>query len=198
MSNKSFFYFHSYSSNNNKKEREGEEKRDNAGRCGDHFIMIILIFSSSSSFSFFPCFLFLLFFSQNNNMAVCLSSSFIPLCFLSIIIGKEDIIAIKKVMLITHILFSLFFVSYFILLLMLLLHEINKYKQLVHPRRDWELVKDDIMLQCLRLKFDQNLHCKNVLLSTHDAILVEHTLRDGYIYIGVKVMVVAIINLANY
>jgi N-glycosidase YbiA len=42
------------------------------------------------------------------------------------------------------------------------------------------LVKDKIMLQCLRLKFAQNIQCRNVLLSTQDAILVEHTHRDRY------------------
>lgn len=47
-------------------------------------------------------------------------------------------------------------------------------------REDWEQVKDDIMRQIVRAKFTQNKHLKNTLLSTGDAILVEHTVNDRY------------------
>jgi len=47
-------------------------------------------------------------------------------------------------------------------------------------RKDWENVKDGIMLKALRAKFTQNEILKNLLLSTGDAILVEHTKNDSY------------------
>ena len=47
-------------------------------------------------------------------------------------------------------------------------------------RRDWEKVKDEIMLEALRVKFTQREELKKTLLSTDDAILVEHTANDNY------------------
>jgi ribA/ribD-fused uncharacterized protein len=47
-------------------------------------------------------------------------------------------------------------------------------------REDWENVKDDIMLKALRAKFTQHTVLKNLLLSTGDSILVEHTKNDKY------------------
>ena len=47
-------------------------------------------------------------------------------------------------------------------------------------RSDWEKVKDDIMLNCLRWKFTQNEDLRNELLSTGDAKLIEHTRNDKY------------------
>jgi ribA/ribD-fused uncharacterized protein len=47
-------------------------------------------------------------------------------------------------------------------------------------RRDWESVKDQVMLEAVRAKFTQHEDLKAVLLGTGDALLVEHTARDSY------------------
>ncbi len=47
-------------------------------------------------------------------------------------------------------------------------------------RRDWEAVKETVMLAALRAKFAQHEELKAVLLATGDAKLVEHTANDSY------------------
>jgi len=47
-------------------------------------------------------------------------------------------------------------------------------------RKDWEGVKDGIMLDALRAKFDQHADLKRVLLETGDRTLVERTANDRY------------------
>ena len=47
-------------------------------------------------------------------------------------------------------------------------------------RADWEEVKDDIMREAVLAKFTQHKDIAEILLSTKDAILVEHTKNDGY------------------
>ena len=47
-------------------------------------------------------------------------------------------------------------------------------------RRDWESVKDQIMLEAVRAKFTQHDDLKATLLGTGDAKLVEHTANDSY------------------
>lgn len=47
-------------------------------------------------------------------------------------------------------------------------------------RPDWEEVKDEVMLQALRMKFIQNPEIAKELLATGDAILIEHTRNDAY------------------
>lgn len=47
-------------------------------------------------------------------------------------------------------------------------------------RPDWEKVKDDIMREAVIAKFTQRKDLKEILLSTGDAILVEHTENDSY------------------
>ena len=47
-------------------------------------------------------------------------------------------------------------------------------------RNDWELVKDDVMRLAVFEKFRQNEVIRNILLSTKDAILIEHTYNDRY------------------
>jgi ribA/ribD-fused uncharacterized protein len=47
-------------------------------------------------------------------------------------------------------------------------------------RRDWEAIKDDIMREALRAKFEQHAELKSLLLSTCDAELIEHTAKDRY------------------
>jgi hypothetical protein len=47
-------------------------------------------------------------------------------------------------------------------------------------RRDWESVKERVMLDALRAKFTQHEELKAVLLGTGDAKLVEHTANDSY------------------
>lgn len=47
-------------------------------------------------------------------------------------------------------------------------------------RKDWESVKDNIMREAVYAKFTQNEECKQILLSTGDAKLIEHTVNDSY------------------
>ncbi|MFO0927052.1 MAG: NADAR family protein [Gemmataceae bacterium] len=47
-------------------------------------------------------------------------------------------------------------------------------------RRDWEAVKDEIMLEAVRAKFTQHADLQQILLGTGDATLVEHTANDSY------------------
>jgi ribA/ribD-fused uncharacterized protein len=47
-------------------------------------------------------------------------------------------------------------------------------------RRDWESVKERVMLDALRAKFTQHEDLKAILLGTGDAKLVEHTTNDSY------------------
>jgi ribA/ribD-fused uncharacterized protein len=47
-------------------------------------------------------------------------------------------------------------------------------------RRDWEAVKEQVMLDALRAKFTQHEELRAVLLGTGDAVLVEHTANDSY------------------
>jgi ribA/ribD-fused uncharacterized protein len=47
-------------------------------------------------------------------------------------------------------------------------------------RKDWDVVKDDIMRDAVMAKFTQNKELKALLLSTGDATLVEHTANDSY------------------
>ena len=47
-------------------------------------------------------------------------------------------------------------------------------------RRDWESVKDAVMLDAVRAKFTQHEDLKAILLGTGDAKLVEHTEKDRY------------------
>ena len=47
-------------------------------------------------------------------------------------------------------------------------------------RGDWDSVKDDIMREVVRAKFEQYAELKAVLLGTGDAIIVEHTENDSY------------------
>lgn len=47
-------------------------------------------------------------------------------------------------------------------------------------RRDWEGVKERVMLEALRAKFTQHDDLNALLLGTGDAVLVEHTANDSY------------------
>ena len=47
-------------------------------------------------------------------------------------------------------------------------------------RRDWESVKDQIMLEAVRAKFTQHEDLRAILLGTGTAKLVEHTENDSY------------------
>lgn len=47
-------------------------------------------------------------------------------------------------------------------------------------RKDWEQVKDEIMLEAVYTKFKQHKDIRKLLLETGNAILVEHTDRDSY------------------
>lgn len=47
-------------------------------------------------------------------------------------------------------------------------------------RPDWEEIKDEVMLQVLRMKFSQNPKIAKELMATGDAILIEHTRNDAY------------------
>lgn len=47
-------------------------------------------------------------------------------------------------------------------------------------RRDWDSVKERVMLDALRAKFTQHDDLNALLLGTGDAVLVEHTANDSY------------------
>lgn len=47
-------------------------------------------------------------------------------------------------------------------------------------RKDWEIVKDDIMRKALYAKFTQHIDLQTKLLTTGDAIITEHTKNDFY------------------
>lgn len=47
-------------------------------------------------------------------------------------------------------------------------------------RPDWEAVKDDVMRAAVRAKFTQHPKLTDLLLSTGDAEIVEHTKNDSY------------------
>ena len=47
-------------------------------------------------------------------------------------------------------------------------------------RRDWESVKERVMLDALRAKFTQHVDLRALLLGTGGARLVEHTANDAY------------------
>ena len=47
-------------------------------------------------------------------------------------------------------------------------------------RADWEAVKDDIMRKAVRAKFTQHPAMRELLLSTGEALLVDHTKEDRY------------------
>ena len=47
-------------------------------------------------------------------------------------------------------------------------------------RRDWEAVKVAVMREVVRAKFTQHADIRQVLLSTGDAMIVEHTENDSY------------------
>ena len=47
-------------------------------------------------------------------------------------------------------------------------------------RRDWERVKDQIMVEAVLAKFTQHADLTAILLGTGDAKLVEHTVNDSY------------------
>ncbi len=47
-------------------------------------------------------------------------------------------------------------------------------------RADWESVKDDIMREAVLAKFEQHADLRDLLISTGDAELIEHTKNDAY------------------
>ncbi len=47
-------------------------------------------------------------------------------------------------------------------------------------RSDWDSVKDDVMRKALKAKFTQHSTLREILLSTGDAKITEHTGRDSY------------------
>lgn len=47
-------------------------------------------------------------------------------------------------------------------------------------RKDWDIVKDDLMRKALRMKVEQNPDVKASLLGTGDRVIVENSPRDSY------------------
>ena len=47
-------------------------------------------------------------------------------------------------------------------------------------RKDWESVKNNVMKKALMAKFTQHEDLKNLLISTGDTKLIEHTVNDAY------------------
>jgi ribA/ribD-fused uncharacterized protein len=46
--------------------------------------------------------------------------------------------------------------------------------------RNWDNTKDNVMYDALKAKFTQHAELKELLLSTGDAVLIEHTENDDY------------------
>ncbi|UJR17568.1 hypothetical protein I4U23_004464 [Adineta vaga] len=55
---------------------------------------------------------------------------------------------------------------------------VRTYKSFV--RSDWASVKDEIMFKACLAKFQQHQKLRDLLLSTEDRTLVEHTVNDSY------------------
>lgn len=47
-------------------------------------------------------------------------------------------------------------------------------------RPDWTLIRDEVMLRAVRAKFTQHSELRELLLSTGDEELIEHTPHDDY------------------
>jgi ribA/ribD-fused uncharacterized protein len=53
----------------------------------------------------------------------------------------------------------------------------DRYRKL---KSDWEEIKDDLMRKAVRAKVMQHPQVKETLLSTNDAMIIEHTKNDNY------------------
>jgi hypothetical protein len=53
--------------------------------------------------------------------------------------------------------------------------------RIINPRPDWDDIKNELMLEIVRLKFDQNIKIREKLINTGDAILINgNTWHDNY------------------
>lgn len=50
----------------------------------------------------------------------------------------------------------------------------------VKLRKDWESVKDSVMFEAVKAKFTQHDNLRELLLSTKEAKIIEHTENDSY------------------
>ncbi|MDD3900674.1 MAG: NADAR family protein [Fermentimonas sp.] len=50
----------------------------------------------------------------------------------------------------------------------------------VQIKHNWDIIKDNIMYEAVYAKFTQYPELQELLLSTEDAILIEHTKNDSY------------------
>ena len=50
----------------------------------------------------------------------------------------------------------------------------------IKMNRNWDSKRDNVMLEAVRAKFTQHEDLKELLLSTGDAVLIEHTENDSY------------------
>lgn len=48
------------------------------------------------------------------------------------------------------------------------------------PRPDWEAIRDDVMYRAVKVKFEQHDRLRELLVSTDDLELVEHSPHDSY------------------
>lgn len=61
---------------------------------------------------------------------------------------------------------------------------INKYKDRVKIRSDWDQIKKDVMYEVLKMKFKSDFHCYQVLVGTSPCQLIESSPYDSYWGIG--------------
>ena len=47
-------------------------------------------------------------------------------------------------------------------------------------KQNWEEIKEEVMMVALKTKFTQHNNLKQLLISTNDKILIEHTVKDHY------------------
>ncbi|KXX67044.1 NADAR family protein [Flammeovirga sp. SJP92] len=50
----------------------------------------------------------------------------------------------------------------------------------VRIKKNWDNMKDNVMYEAVLEKFSQHYELKELLLSTNDALLIEHTENDAY------------------
>ena len=50
----------------------------------------------------------------------------------------------------------------------------------VRMRKNWDSMRDNVMLEALRAKFTQHAELRTLLLSTGESRLIEHTENDSY------------------
>lgn len=57
--------------------------------------------------------------------------------------------------------------------------ELGRFRK-IKIKKKWDNIKDNVMYEAIFAKFTQHLELKDLLISTGDSILIEHTELDAY------------------